>query len=31
LATARFPRNRVQLASLLLFLGSALLILDFFV
>jgi hypothetical protein len=28
---ARFPRNRVQLASLLLFLGSALLILDFFV
>jgi len=28
---ARFPLSRVQLASLLLFLGSALLILDFFI
>src|SRR5882724_3982828 len=28
---ARFPRNRIQLASVLLFLGSALVILDFFV
>jgi hypothetical protein len=28
---ARFPRNSVQLASVLLFLGSALVILDFFV
>ena len=28
---ARFPRNRIQLASFLLFLGSALVLLDFFV
>ena len=28
---ARFPLSRIQLASLLLFLGSALLILDFFI
>jgi hypothetical protein len=28
---ARFPRNRIQLAASLLFLGSALLLLDFFV
>ena len=28
---ARFPRNSIQLASVLLFIGSALVILDFFV